>query len=300
MKSVLFLYNPLSGEAQIVARLDKIVACFQEAGVRLTLFRISRREGFNRLDETIRSLQPDYLLVAGGDGTIHRLVNYLQARSIDLPLAILPAGTANDFARLIGMPLQMQAACRAILSGRIERIDLGEVNGRYFVNVLSSGLFTEISQKTPTKLKNTLGRAAYYISGLGEIPLFRRLEIRVESEACSFEGSCLLFLVFNGQTAGNLPLAGHANAQDGLLDVLIIRGENLMESLQAVVKLVMSRKTDYPEDIICFKTDRLKISLSRPASTDLDGERGPDFPLEITARPAALQVIVPAGKSPQE
>ncbi|MCH5305930.1 MAG: YegS/Rv2252/BmrU family lipid kinase [Rikenella sp.] len=293
MKRVIFLYNPVSGEAQIVAQIDSIASHYQQAGYTLTLYRITREKGLAGLGVLVGELQPEHLLVAGGDGTINRLVNYLKHRNIEIPIAILPKGTANDFAHLIGMPDNVDEACRAILAGSVRRLDMGRVGERYFVNVLSCGLFTEVSQKTPTVLKNTFGKLAYYFSSIGELPSFRKMHIEVQADEISFKGSCLLLLVFNGRTAGNLRLAKHSSAEDGLFDVLIIRGENIVESIKNVFYFLMKKKeAAYPSDIVYFQTRRLHIENDQPTS-DIDGEKGPDFPMEIECLPGSLPVIVP-------
>lgn len=293
MKNVIFLYNPVSGEAQIVAQLDRIAMHYQRAGYALTLFRITRDRGLSSLSSMIAELRPEHLLAAGGDGTINRLVNYLKHRGVDVPIAILPMGTANDFAHLIGMPNNLNDACRAILNGTVRYFDMGRVNHRYFINVLSCGLFTEVSQKTPTALKNVFGKLAYYVSSIGELPSFRKMNIVVTADETSFRGSCLLLLVFNGRTAGNLKLATHSSAEDGLLDVLVIRGENIVESIKNVFYFLVKKKgAAYPSDIVYFQTRRLHIENDQPSS-DIDGEKGPDFPLDIECLPGSLPVIVP-------
>lgn len=80
MKTVIFLYNPVSGEAQAVAQLDSIARYYQQAGYVLTLFRITRENGLSGLARLVEELKPEHLLVAGGDGTVNRLVNYLKHR----------------------------------------------------------------------------------------------------------------------------------------------------------------------------------------------------------------------------
>lgn len=293
MKNVIFLYNPVSGEAQIVAQIDHISMHYQRAGFVLTLFRITRETGLSHLAELIGELKPDHLLAAGGDGTINRLVNYLKHRDVTIPIAILPMGTANDFAHLIGMPNNLSDACRAILNGKVQHLDMGRVNNRYFINVLSCGLFTEVSQKTPTALKNTFGKLAYYFSSISELPSFRKMNIEVTADETSFRGSCLLLLVFNGRTAGNFKLARHSSAEDGLLDVLIIKGENIVESIKNVFHFLMKKKDSaYPSDIVYFQTRKLHIENDQP-TTDIDGEKGPDFPLEVECLPGSLPIIVP-------
>lgn len=293
MKNILFLYNPVSGEAQIVSQLDRITMYYQRAGYAVTLFRITRDRGLSHLADLIQAHQPEHLLVAGGDGTINRLVNYLRHKNVTIPIAILPMGTANDFARLIGMPDTLSDACNAILNGEVRQLDMGRVNNRYFINVFSCGLFTDVSQKTPTALKNTFGKLAYYVSSISELPSFRKMNIEVTADEISFKGSCLLLLVFNGRTAGNLRLASHSSAEDGLLDVLIIRGENIMESIKNVFHFLVRKKdAPYPTDIVYFQTRRLHIENDQSTS-DIDGEKGPDFPLDIECLPASLPIIMP-------
>lgn len=292
MKPIIFVYNPFSGDNHISTQLDPITALYQEAGFSMVLFRITREKGLRGLAGLVRSTDPAHLLVAGGDGTLNRLVNYLMEREVKVPLAILPTGTANDFAHMIGMKNASIKSCRSILSGEVREIDLGRVNGQYFLNVLSSGLFTDISQKTPAVLKNTLGKLAYYFSSLGELPSFRKINITVDSQDHSFEGKCLLFLVFNGRSAGNISLANRSQVDDGKLDVMIIKGDNIVESIKTAFHILMKRSSEYPKDTVYFQTSRLTIN-SGEYTTDVDGERGPRFPLEIECLPGALPVIVP-------
>ncbi len=294
MKHVILIYNPISGDAGISTRLDHVAALHQKEGYNLTLLRITREHGFHNLAELDQALKPAYLIVAGGDGTVNRLVNYMREHSIGTPLAILPTGTANDFGRLIGMPSDAIKAVRAILGGTIEHIDLGRVGDRYFVNVFSSGLFTDVSHRTPTALKNTLGRLAYYISSIGELPSFRKLSVKIESPEVTYEGKCLLLLVFNGRTAGTVRLARQASATDGLLDVLVIKGESVLSNIKTVYHILSGRSGGYPDDVLYFQTAKLHIECHQHVTSDIDGERGGGFPADIECLPGALRVIVPA------
>lgn len=102
-------------------------------------------------------------------------------------------------------------------------MDLGRANGRYFANVFSCGLFTDVSQKTPTAWKNNLGKIAYYINGIGDLPRFRKMELSITSDGGDFRGNAIIFFVFNGRTAGTLPLAYLSEGDDGLLDILVLK-----------------------------------------------------------------------------
>lgn len=297
MKNVRFIYNPNSGETVITRYLDEIISIYQKNGYTIIPYRLGF--GPNEKEEMFFGIDPSYhhILVAGGDGTINYVVNAMKHAGIDLPLAMLPAGTANDFARLLGVPSDVPKACRLLLAGSERRIDLGIVNGQYFVNVFSCGLFTEVSQKTPTYLKNNFGKLAYYLSGIGEIPNFRKMSIKIESATQYIECQSIVFFVFNGRTAGQMNLAYLSEIDDGLLDVLVVKGDSPMETIKTVFHF-LRRPTggNYPQGIIHFKSDQLTISSEGNESTDMDGQSGPGFPVNIKCEAGGLRVISPAKK----
>ena len=299
MKKVRFIYNPKSGDNRILDSLDDIISIYQRRGYTIVPFRLT----FDYDDEDILGDLDDsyhHVLIAGGDGTINHIVNLLKANEIDVPIAVLPTGTANDFAKLLGVPSDISAACKKILAGNMVPIDLGKVNDRYFVNVFSSGLFTDISQRTPTSMKNTFGKLAYYMSGLGELPNFRKMQIRVEDgDKEVYNGTSLMFFVFNGQTAGNLKIAYLSDVRDGLLDVLIVRGDNIVETIRAVAGFLRRPQGHYPKDIVHFRSSDLRIISERNEATDMDGEAGPSFPLTITCERGGLQVFLPKEDAPK-
>ncbi len=296
MERVLFIYNPASGEGVIPELLDQMVAMHQKYGYMLEPYRLDfsdRQYGqiVSMLEGKIR-----HVMVAGGDGTVNYVVNLLKDSGVDIPLAVLPAGTANDFANVLGMPSSPLRACEKILAGEVKQIDLGMVNGRYFVNVFSCGLFTDVSQKTPTIFKNTFGKLAYYVGGLGEMAKFRKMHLEIRSDGGNFEGPSLIFFVFNGRTAGNLRRAYLSEVDDGLLDVLVIRGENPAEALSTVFRYLSSNRKRYPAGVTHLRCSRLTAVSATPEATDIDGQAGPPFPLDIVCCKGALRVIVPKPK----
>lgn len=290
MKKVKFIYNPYSGEKTIISRLDTVVMMHQKYNYEVVPYRIGLEYGidnaFDDIDDTY-----GYILVAGGDGTVDNVVNHIKKRNINLPLGILPVGTANDFAKFIKMPLDIELACERILSSKPKYIDLGKINNKYFVNVASTGLFTDISQKTDVNLKNTIGKLAYYVKGLEQLPNFRKLKIKVNSKESKFDGYMYLMLVFNGQTAGNLNIAYKAKMDDGLLDVIIIKACPIKDMINLFIKMIKGEHLENINAIEYFKTEKLEIECHENIVTDIDGERGPDFPLSIECEKDKLQVL---------
>lgn len=289
MKKVRFIYNPFSGEGSILNKIDKIIEMHEERDYQIVPFRISKNKGIKEALEIVDESY-SYILIAGGDGTVDILLNAMKEKGLNLPIGILPVGTANDFGKFINMPQDIEKACEQILSSEPVKVDIGKVNERYFINVASTGLFTDVSQKTDVALKNTIGKLAYYIKGLEELPNFRKLKIKLKSKEVNYDGEMYLMLIFNGQTAGNFKLATRSSAMDGLLDVIVIKAVQIFEILPLFIKVLKGEHLD-SNKVIYFKTDDLYIECEEGIVTDIDGERGPDFPLHVQCIKGAIEVL---------
>lgn len=289
MKKVRFIYNPFSGEGSILNKIDKIIEIHEERDYQIIPFRISKNKGIKEALEIVDESY-SYILIAGGDGTVDVLLNAMKEKGLNLPIGILPVGTANDFGKFINMPQDIEEACKQILSSKPVKVDIGKINDRYFINVASTGLFTDVSQKTDVTLKNTIGKLAYYIKGIEELPNFRKLKIKLKSKEVNYDGEMYLMLIFNGQTAGNFKLATRSSAMDGLLDVIVIKAVQIFEILPLFIKVLKGEHLD-SNKVIYFKTDDLYIECEEGIVTDIDGERGPDFPLHIQCIKDAIEVL---------
>lgn len=289
MKKVRFIYNPYSGENSIINELDAVIKLHQEVELVIVPYRIQKgkdlAEALDIIDETY-----SYILIAGGDGTVDSVVNAMKHKNINIPIGILPVGTANDFGKFINMPNEIQKACKQILNSKPVSVDVGKINDKYFINVASTGLFTDVSQKTDVNLKNTIGKLAYYLKGLEELPNFRKLKIKLSSKECNYDGEMYLLLVFNGKTAGNFNLATEAEITDGKLDVIIFKAIQVIELLPLFIKLLKGEHLD-SDKVVYFKTDDLHIESSEDIVTDIDGERGPDFPLRIRCIKGGIKLL---------
>ncbi len=292
MQYVLFFYSPYSGDNRILQYLDTIINKYQSKDYSIIPYRVTSPE---MVDEILHNttVKPHHILIAGGDGTVNMVVNCMMNVGFYAPIATLPAGTANDFAHEMGYPASIPLTCDMILEGNIIDIDLGLVNNRYFINVLSAGLFTDISQKTPTALKNTFGKMAYYMSSIQDLPNFKKISISIDSKEIQYRGKALMFFVFNGKTAGNVRLAYNSDLSDGMLDVLIVKGRNLVEIIDTAFHFLSGKEAKYPKGIVYFKADNLSISCKEDIHIDIDGEKGPSLPIEIKCIKGGIKVIAP-------
>ncbi|MDP4178326.1 MAG: YegS/Rv2252/BmrU family lipid kinase [Bacillota bacterium] len=290
MKKVLFIYNPYSGDGSIKSKIDRIIKIHLQHGYIVLPYRISLiyaiDDIFMHIDEKF-----EYILIAGGDGTVDNVINVMKKHNIDCPIGILPTGTANDFAKFIRMPKDINKACEQILESKPRRVDIGRINDKYFINVASMGAFTDVSQKIDTNLKNTLGKMAYYVKGIEQFPNIRNLKVNVESKEQNFDGDMYLMFIFNGRTAGNLNLAYEASITDGVLDVIIVKASMVIDIVSLFIKMLKEQHLQENNSIVYFKTNKLKIECNEDIVTDIDGERGPNFPIEIECIKGGISLL---------
>ena len=196
MKQAVFLYNTQSGKGKIARNVEGICTVFRAYGYeiepRLIDFSANPFDGC----ETI-----DLMVVAGGDGTVNYVVNAMKRKGLDIPVGVIPVGTANDFAGALGMSREPLEAARQIASGSIDRVDAGCVNGLWFVNIFSFGLFTTTSQRTPDARKHKIGKLAYIIEGAKEIRSMHAVPLEIEADGERFDLRSLTVLIFNGERA---------------------------------------------------------------------------------------------------
>ena len=292
MKKAKFIYNPNSGEKSIVNNLDFIINIYQMYDITLVPYRINKNECIDKAFLDINDTY-EHLLLAGGDGTIDIIINTMKRLNIDLPVGILPVGTANDFAHSLGLSFDIKQALENIINSKPKAFDIGKINDKYFINVASSGMFTDVSQKINPDFKNYMGKVAYYITGIEQALHLRAFNIKVKSEEVEYKGNMYLMLVFNGKTAGNLNLAYKAQLDDGYLDVIIFKDMPIPKSIPVFINVLRGEHLEKSneEDILYFKTKEIHIECMDELVTDIDGEKGPDFPLHIKCIEGGIKIL---------
>lgn len=284
-KKLRLIYNPYSGRRKLVSQLDTVIRIFQEGGYEVCVHRAKSPEDIEHVSGQCKDV--DCLVIAGGDGSIHQAVNGLMKIPLDQrpTLGILPVGTANDLAYALRLRKSIPEACEVIVHGSAFEMDLGMVNDRYFVNVFSAGLMTDVSPKVDVHVKNRLGQLAYYLKGIETLPSFRPFRVEFEFQGRQFSEEALLLLAVNGLSVGGLKqLVPRASLSDGKLDFLLIRQSGWPDTMRMLLHLVGGGKVG-SDRIEQFQATELKVITERPVSSDLDGEWGPDSPWEIKIGP---------------
>jgi YegS/Rv2252/BmrU family lipid kinase len=294
MSYIQLIYNPVSGQKIFKSRLDYMIEMIQNAGHELRIHRTTSNDDFDTFFKNKNMEDCEGIIVAGGDGSFNRTVNALMSYNISVPIGIVPAGTANDYARHLGIPDNIQDAINVVSKLSYKKLDIGMANDKYFVNVCSGGLLTNISHDIDPDMKNTLGKFAYYIKGVQQIPRFRSLRFRITANQKVYEEELYLFLVLNGSSAGGFNRIGeYASMKDGKLDFVGIKACPLNDMPTVFRKILMGEHLE-DRNILFFQSEEILIECleDEKIPSDIDGEKGPDYPIQIKVLPEELRVIV--------
>ncbi|WP_415942115.1 diacylglycerol/lipid kinase family protein [Mitsuokella multacida] len=290
MKKLVLFYNPVSGHAAFKNKLDWIVEAFQRRGILVVFYR-TRREGNEAFIPFVREVNPDGLLVAGGDGTVHEIVNLMMKGNLDLPLGIIGSGTSNDFATYLGVNTDLEAYLDTIASGRTRRVDLGLMDGTYFINVASGGAMACIAHEVNARIKNSLGKMAYYLKGIGELPKFRYFPLKIEADGAHYELETFLFVIINSPVVGSMKnVANGVAVDDGKLDLLSIGKCSIPKLMSITADLIAGKPVSEREDVLHVQAKHFRIESGIPVESDIDGECGPMLPLTIETVPRAVAI----------
>ncbi len=294
MKKAILVYNRNAGRGAIESYISKIVSIFGDAGY--DMLPKPLRIGDNPMDgfEDV-----DLVVIAGGDGTINYVVNGIMHKAITPKIGVIPAGTANDFAGAIGMSRDFVQAARQIVEGEAELIDCGRVEyinraeedrDRYFVNIFSFGIFTTTSQHTPEHLKHRIGKGAYIMAAIKEMRNLHGIPLTITTDDEAFYYPTLMGLVFNGKTAGRMPIARKSSLRDGVFDCLFLRKRKPFLSMCDMLLYMVGIET---KAVKYFQTSELTLVTPLEEKTDVDGQYGGAFPMRLSCLKGALKIICP-------
>ena len=273
MKRMLFVMNPFAGTRKANRYLADIISVFNRAGYTvITHMTAGPGDAMNAV-ATMAS-QVDVVVCCGGDGTFNETIHGLLSTGLDLPIGYIPAGSTNDFAASLHLPMDPVKAAQAIAEGQPQRYDVGIFGHRYFSYVASFGIFTKSSYATPQNVKNALGHAAYLLSGIQELSQLHQTHMRLELDDEVIEGEFLFGAVCNSTSVGGILSLDpkQVDMQDGKFELLLIRMPRSLAELSECIQALQTQK--YNCSVITFRsTSHLRVSSSTEVAWTLDGER---------------------------
>jgi lipid kinase YegS len=244
----------------------------------------------------LESDRAEVLVAAGGDGTVNEVVHGLMNRppTARAALAVIPLGTANDFATGCGVPRDPAEALALSVIGPSIPVDVGKANDDWFINAASCGFGAIVTAATPPELKRLLGGAAYTLMAAILATNFRPYEGRLLLPDREITGADVVAIVGNGrQTGGGKQVAPRAFLDDGLLDILVVRDIPASKLPNAVRELRLLSPNG--EFISYFQVPWAEFHAARAVPVNLDGEPTQFTSVRYEAVPGALPLIVPSG-----
>ncbi|HEK1008100.1 TPA: lipid kinase YegS [Pseudomonas putida] len=227
-----------------------------------------------------------HVVAGGGDGTLRDVAEAMGHAGTEASLALLPLGTANDFAKAAGVSLE-PAEALALLDQPARPIDLGRVGDQLFLNMATGGFGSQVTANTSEDLKKVLGAAAYLFTGLSRFSELQAASVELTGPDFHWQGDLLALGIGNGrQAGGGQVLCGEAVVDDGLLDVAILPAPQ--EVVGALRDLLAGEGL-----FVRARVPWVEIKSSQGLDINLDGEPLQGDSLRFESLPAALRLHLP-------
>jgi diacylglycerol kinase (ATP) len=288
------ILNPHAGTVQDAKMVEAVAQRLGDITLRCT----ERPGDAQHLAREAAEQGCEFVVAAGGDGTINEVVNGLANHFERVVLGVLPVGTGNDFARSIGMPTEIDAAVDLLLSQQTRPLDVVRVSSdalRYFINVSAGGFSGLVDEKLTEELKRSWGPLAYLRSAAEALPDLTDYHTLLSfDDGEQHEIRTYNIVVANARyVAGGIPIAPQARIDDGLVDVLVVPAASMPQLALLVPQILLGQHLD--SNLIIFRRARKVRVESRPGMWfNADGELVGNQPASFEVLPKALRVVVGA------
>ncbi len=305
MRRFLVILNPCAGLKRGVRQQARIRKILEKAGD------VTVHETTARGDATAfvraHAAEFDTVVSVGGDGTLNEVIAGIRSSGAPVKLAHIPAGSTNDFAVSLSLPLLPKDAAKNAVKGVARPLDVGTFNGRDFVYIASCGAFSKASYSAPQDVKNVIGHLAYLIEGIKELSDLHPVHLKVETTGATYEDDYIFAAFCNSTSCGGvLKLSrSRVDMNDGLHEMLLVRMPKTMTELgkfaelakiadlgRAAFSLAIQHYTD-PLVTLCSSAE-FHITAPADAAWTLDGEyQAGAEQIVIKNERDALQVLLP-------
>lgn len=300
MKRARIIYNPTAGREAIKREMLDILAVYESAGYETSTF-ATTPEPMSAAKEAERVAKAgfDLIVAAGGDGTINEVVNGLAPLNERPLLAVIPAGTTNDYARALKLPRdEPLESAKVILKKETIHMDIGKITKdnqeKYFMNIAALGTISEVTYAVPSLMKSLYGYLAYLVKGAELLTRIKPVNVKVEYDDGEYSGkTSMIFLALTNSVGGFESIVPDAKLDDGYFTLLIVKESNLAQILTIVAKMINGGKHIDDPQLIYKKTNQVKITplTNDQMKVNIDGEYGGDAPMAFTDMPRHIELV---------
>ncbi len=279
-KKLLFIFNPLSGKANIKNYIFDITDIFTKAKYDVTVHPTQCQDDAYK---TIlnKAAEYDVIVISGGDGTLNEAVSAMMTFEPEKrkPIGYIPSGTTNDFAVSRGIPTDALEAAQRIAQGNMFECDIGLFNEKHFTYVAAFGAFTDVSYDTPQEVKNIFGHAAYVFEGMKKLTSIPSYHITLTTDKETVEGDFSLGLILNSTRLAGFDLKriekeSIIDLKDGLFEIVLIKKPVTFMQIQEILNAIITGVINENEQVVLIKTPNAHIVSDEEIKWTLDGEFG--------------------------
>lgn len=270
---ILMIVNPKAGRAKIEKYAEEIKEKFERSNNYDVEIRYTTKE--NNATNIIKNYDDDYdiIIVCGGDGTLNEAIEGLHKIEKKVFVGYIPVGTTNDFAKSLKVSFDVFDIANNLNKYETKNVDVGLFNDRTFNYVASIGIFSKTSYKTSSKLKNKMGRIAYFFLGAQEVFSHKSFKLKIHSGVNVIEDEFLYGSISNSKYIGGFNLFKNENVEldDGEFEAIFVRKpSNIFRTLKLLLKALRGNLND--ENIYYFKTSEIEIESTEETEWSIDGE----------------------------
>lgn len=288
---ILVIGNPISGGGRARGASEQLARALKDRGHQVEVFLTGAAGDGGRRAGEVEGVEA--LVVVGGDGTLNEVVNGLADPS-QVPFTQLPMGTANIFARELGLPFHPEGLAEVVDRGEVASVDLGSIGERRFLLVVSAGFDARVTAELKRSRKGRLGFLGYARPILECLREYRppRLRVSVDGKG-GFRGAWVV--VTNTKNYGGLfTLAESASMSSGVLDVLVFERARPTDFLRYAATGVFAGGVSRRAGVTLVQGRQVRIEAEEPTDVEVDGDHFGLTPVELSLEPAAARVFVPA------
>ncbi len=291
MAKILLVVNPAAGRGKALKALPRVKKRIGELGLAFDLTETKAPDDATRIAREAADKGYEIVACIGGDGTVSETGRGLIGT--DTALALIPAGTGNDFARALGVYRKPDLAIRTLRDGRVKAIDVGRFGQHTFLNTVGVGFDGQVTYDNQ-QVKRITGILSYLLVVMKNLPTYKNPRFHLKARDWEFKSKGVLVEFGNGRCAGGgFFLTPHADLEDGLIDVTLLGDYGPLQRFVAL-PMVLLRRMNVLKGVSFFKTDVMKISVDRPTYIHVDGNlKRMTEPATVEIIPKALKVVFP-------
>lgn len=269
---ILFIVNPVAGKGRALKAIPIIKELMNKESLSYKIVETTRPK--EAIDIAYNGIQQGFEIITavGGDGTVNEVAQGIM-KSGKGCLGIIPAGTGNDLARSLDIPIDIKESIKCIIKGKHKGIDVGEVNGRYFFNVASIGFDSEIVKNTNNIKKYLKGKFAYTVGLLKTLISYKSKQMEIELDNKKIEMKTLLLAVANGKYyGGGMKISPMAVIDDDYFHTCVIKDISKLKLFFIFPSVFKGNHTRYKDYVSFYKSRIVKVKTLDRVYLNIDGE----------------------------